>query len=166
MKSEKKFDTQFKYQVAARPGGEGLLACFSCGVCTAGCPVSEVENDFNPRRIIHQVLVGDRETVLRSKSIWMCIGCYTCTAHCPQDVEFTNILKVLRLMAIEEGYVKPHWIKMIEDVDRRTQKLRRDLIAHLWDDDSIQSLSDYETFYDRETRKLIWVKERTSHDQQ
>ena len=166
MKAEKIFDTQFKYQVAARPGGEGLLACFSCGVCTAGCPVSEVENDFNPRRIIHQVLVGDRETVLSSKSIWMCIGCYTCTAHCPQDVEFTNILKVLRFMAIEEGYAKPHWIKMIEDVDRRTQKLRRDLIAYLWDDDSIQSLSDFETFYDREAGKLIWVKERTSHDQQ
>ncbi|MCX6089324.1 MAG: 4Fe-4S dicluster domain-containing protein, partial [Candidatus Atribacteria bacterium] len=145
MKEERGFDPQFKYQVAARPGGEGLMACFSCGVCTAGCPVSEVEIGFNPRRIIHQILVGDRETLLPSQAIWMCIGCYTCTAHCPQDVEFTNLLKVLRDIAIEEGYVKPYWKKMVEEVDRRTQKLRRDLIAHLWDTDQVQS---WESFID------------------
>ena len=108
MKVEKKFDPQLKYQVASRPGGEGLMACFACGVCTAGCPVSEVESDFNPRRIIHQILVGDREGILTSKAIWMCIGCYTCTAHCPQDVEFTNLLKVLRRIAVEEEGRKSH----------------------------------------------------------
>ena len=164
MKAEKQHDPQLKYQVAARPGGEGLMACFSCGVCTAGCPVSEVENGFNPRRIIHQILIGDREGVLASKFIWMCIGCYTCTAHCPQDVEFTNILKVLRQMAVEEGYVEPHWLKMIEEVDRQTQKLRRDLISHVWEDHSISSLFDFEKFYDFEIQKLAWIKEKIHHD--
>ena len=164
MKAEKKFDPQLKYQVASRPGGEGLMACFACGVCTAGCPVSEVESDFNPRRIIHQILVGDREGILTSKAIWMCIGCYTCTAHCPQDVEFTNLLKVLRRIAVEEEYVDSHWLKMIEGVDRYTQKLRRDLISHLWEEKSIHSVNDFEKFYENEIKKLAWVKENNNHD--
>lgn len=149
-------DHQFKYQVASRPGGEGLLVCFSCGICTAGCPVAEVEGGFNPRRIIHQVLLGEREAVLRSKFIWMCVGCYRCTAHCPQDVEFTNILKVLREMAIEEGYVDSHWIKMVEDIDRRTQQLRRDLIDYLWEE-KVPSFQEYLNFYQPEVQKLSWV---------
>ncbi len=164
MKAEKKFDPQLKYQVASRPGGEGLMACFACGVCTAGCPVSEVESDFNPRRIIHQILVGDREGVLASKAIWMCIGCYTCTAHCPQDVEFTNLLKVLRRMAVEEELVDSHWLKMIEEIDRHTQKLRRDLISHLWEEKTIHSLDEFEKFYTNEINKLAWVKEKNHYD--
>jgi len=166
MKAEKKFDPQFKYQVASRPGAEGLMACFSCGVCTAGCPVSEVENNFNPRRIIHQILIGDREGVLGSKSIWMCIGCYTCTAHCPQDVEFTNILKVLRQIAVEEGFVDVYWLNVIEEIDRQTQKLRRDLISYLWEHGSLHSVPEFEKFYNQEVQKLAWVKEKNNHDHQ
>ncbi|MGQ9747963.1 MAG: 4Fe-4S dicluster domain-containing protein, partial [Candidatus Caldatribacteriaceae bacterium] len=105
MIQRKTIDPQFKYQVASRTGGEGLLVCFSCGVCTAGCPVSEVEVNFNPRRVIHQILLGRKEELLTSPYLWMCVGCYRCTAHCPQDVEFTNILKVLREIAVEEGYI-------------------------------------------------------------
>jgi heterodisulfide reductase subunit C len=133
MIEEKVMDPQFKYQVASRTGGEGLLVCFSCGVCTAGCPVSEVEEGFNPRRIIHQILLGQKEELLTSKYIWMCVGCYRCTAHCPQDVEFTNILKVLREIAVEEGYASKEWKAIVEDLDRRTQKLRRDCLNYLFE---------------------------------
>ncbi|MBC7218199.1 MAG: 4Fe-4S dicluster domain-containing protein [Candidatus Caldatribacterium sp.] len=125
-------DASFRYEVAHRPGGEGLFLCFSCGVCTATCPVAEVEEDFSPRRIIHQVLLGDR-SVLESRAIWMCAACFRCVAHCPQGVEFANVLQVLREMAVERGCVPPEWKAIIEDLDSRTQKLRRDFIALLWE---------------------------------
>ncbi len=158
MKTQKELDERWKFQVASRPGGEGLLACFACGVCTAGCPVSEVEERFNPRRIIHQVLMGNREHVLRSKEIWMCIGCYTCTAHCPQDVEFTNLLKVLRTMAVEEGHVDKKWLKLIDEIDRRTQNLRRDLVEYLWNEETLQSREEFDSWYKEETGKLSWTR--------
>ncbi len=128
----KTFDPSFRYQVAARPGGEGLLVCFSCGVCTASCPVAEVEENFNPRRIIHRVLLGDRD-VLKEEYLWVCVGCFRCTAHCPQGVEFTNVLRVLRDMSVEEGYVLKTWKSVVEDLDRRTQIFRRQLIRELWE---------------------------------
>lgn len=156
MIEEKVMDPQFKYQVASRTGGEGLLVCFSCGVCTAGCPVSEVEEGFNPRRIIHQILLGQKEELLTSKYIWMCVGCYRCTAHCPQDVEFTNILKVLREIAVEEGYASKEWKAIVEDLDRRTQKLRRDCLNYLFEH-TVFSFPQYLDLYQRETGKLSFA---------
>lgn len=149
-------DPQFKYRVASRTGGEGLLVCFSCGVCTAGCPVAEIEENFNPRRIIHQVLLGEKERVLTSKYLWMCVGCYRCTAHCPQDVEFTNILKVLREMAVEEGYASKEWQEIVEDLDRRTQKLRRDCLNYLFEN-ALFSFPQYLDFYQKEIEKLSFA---------
>ncbi len=148
----------FKYQVASRTGGEGLLVCFSCGVCTAGCPVAEVEGGFNPRRIIHQILLGEKEELLTSKYLWMCVGCYRCTAHCPQNVEFTNILKVLREIAIEEGYVSKEWKAIIEDLDRETQKLRRNCIDYLWEK-KVTSFPEYLHLYADATKELPWMRE-------
>ena len=47
-----KLDKDFKYQVIREPGGEGLLSCFACGTCAASCPVREIDDRFNPRRLI------------------------------------------------------------------------------------------------------------------
>src|SRR5690606_2335400 len=54
------YDPNFKYDVAAQPGGEQIKVCFSCGTCTAGCPVTDVDERYSPRRIIRQILLGQR----------------------------------------------------------------------------------------------------------
>ncbi|MCS7242222.1 MAG: 4Fe-4S dicluster domain-containing protein [Candidatus Caldatribacterium sp.] len=141
------YDAAFRYEVAHRPGGEGLFLCFSCGVCTATCPVAEVDEDFNPRRIIHSVLLGDR-SVLSSRSIWMCAACFRCVAHCPQGVEFANVLQVLREMAVAEGHVPEEVRRIIEHLDARTQKLRRDFIALLFERRAF-SFPEYEDLWKR-----------------
>lgn len=141
------YDASFRYEVAHHPGGEGLFLCFSCGVCTATCPVAEVEEHFNPRRIIHRVLLGDRG-VLSSRDIWMCASCFRCVAHCPQGVEFASILQVLREMAVSEGYVPEEVPRIIEDLDTRTQKFRRDFIALLFAERAF-SFPEYESLWRR-----------------
>jgi len=120
-------DPRFKYDVAAHPGGENLALCFACGTCTAGCPVSEVDAEFNPRKIIRQVLLGMRKEVLSSPVIWRCVQCYSCTAKCPQDVRFREIARALREMAVAEGYAPADRIEQAEDLGRLAQKLRRDM---------------------------------------
>jgi heterodisulfide reductase subunit C len=124
----KDLDPKFKYDVAQEPGGENITVCFSCGICTAGCPVSEIDPDYNPRRIIRMVLLGMREEVLSSDFIWLCSLCYTCYARCPQNVKFTDVMRALRNMAVREGYVHPSFLKQVERIDRFTQQLRHDML--------------------------------------
>ncbi|MGD2095108.1 MAG: 4Fe-4S dicluster domain-containing protein [Phycisphaerales bacterium] len=124
----KNLDSQFKYDVAAYPGGENLKLCFACGTCTAGCPVSAVDPEYNPRKIIRQVLLGMRKEVLSSPVIWRCVQCYSCTAKCPQNVKFRNITRALREMAAAEGYVDADLPQQVEQLDEFSQKIRRDLV--------------------------------------
>jgi len=131
----KNLDGRFKYDVAAHPGGENIKLCFSCGTCTAGCPVSAVDPEFDPRRIIRQVLFGMRKKVLSSPVIWRCVQCYCCSAKCPQNVKFRDVMRALREMAVAEGYVRPELLQEIEQLDEFSQKLRRDMVNLLVTDE-------------------------------
>jgi heterodisulfide reductase subunit C len=123
-------DLSFADEVMSYPGGEHLRKCFACGTCTAGCPISEIDPDYNPRRIIRQILFGMREEVLTSPGIWYCLVCYRCYAHCPQNVNFPDLMRVLRYMAIKGNYVAPDILDRIREIDKRLQILRHDLIKY------------------------------------
>jgi heterodisulfide reductase subunit C len=107
MIDSKELDSDFKYEVAAEIGGANINRCFACGTCTAGCPVREIDEKYNPRKIIRMVLLGMRERVLKSDFIWLCSTCYTCYDHCPQDVQLTSIMTALKNIAAREGYIHP-----------------------------------------------------------
>jgi heterodisulfide reductase subunit C2 len=123
-----KTDSTFKYEVARMPGGENLKKCFSCGTCTGGCPVFRVDDEYNPRRIIRMILLGMRKEVLSSKTIWLCARCYACTANCPQQVNFADIMAVLRDMAIKEGHASPDLPEKVDRVTLAANDLRKDCI--------------------------------------
>jgi len=124
-------DPRFKYDVAMHPGGENIKLCFACGTCTAGCPVADIDPDFNPRRIIRQVLLGFRKEVLSSPVIWRCAQCYSCTAKCPQNVKFREVMRALREMAVAEGFADAALIDEIEVMDKLSRKVRRDMAESL-----------------------------------
>ncbi|MBN1401636.1 MAG: 4Fe-4S dicluster domain-containing protein [Anaerolineae bacterium] len=129
MVSERRaYDPNFKYDVTAHPGGEQLKACFSCGTCTAGCPVTEVDPRYSPRKIIRQVLLGQREAVLSSELLWYCETCYACSVYCPQNVKFGDVMRALREMAVAEGYFSAEFLQRVRNVDRLAHEIRVDLI--------------------------------------
>ena len=121
-------DTKFKYDVAEEPGGENIKLCFACGLCTASCPVADIDPEYNPRRIIRMVILGMRKEVLSSNFPWLCTQCYTCQAHCPQNVKFSDVMKALRNMAVREGYVHPSFLEQIKEIDSFSQKLRHQMV--------------------------------------
>jgi heterodisulfide reductase subunit C len=123
-------DAKFADEVISYPGGEHLRKCFACGTCTAGCPVSEIDENYSPRRLIRQILFGMRQEVLTSPAIWYCLVCYRCFAHCPQNVNFPDLMRVLRYIAIREKYVPPDIVERISEIDKRVQILRHDLIKY------------------------------------
>jgi heterodisulfide reductase subunit C len=98
-------DPKFKYEIAKMHGGEKLMRCFQCGTCTSDCPVARFSETYRPRQIIRMAQLGLRERVLGSDTLWLCAACFTCTDRCPQDVEVASVIRVLRNLAAEKGYI-------------------------------------------------------------
>jgi len=115
--SLKKTDPSFKFQVASTPGGENITRCFACGTCTAGCPVREIDERYNPRKIIHMALLGMKEVILKSDFVWLCSACYTCTERCPQDVAITDLMTALKNIAVSEGYIHPSYVEQVKALE-------------------------------------------------
>jgi len=85
--------------------GENVYLCYQCRKCTAGCPVAE-HFDLAPNQILRAAQFGQKELILRSKTIWLCAACEACATRCPQGVDITRIMDVFKIMAQREG-VKP-----------------------------------------------------------
>ena len=131
MRTFDSLDPEFKNRVALKPGGERVMNCFLCGTCTAGCPISSLNGKYNPRRIMRMILLGMKDEVLSSPEIWQCSQCHTCVAHCPQDVRCADIVRVLRIMAREEGYVAEELADKVEELDLELKKQRIEKINEL-----------------------------------
>jgi heterodisulfide reductase subunit C len=121
-------DKKFKKEIKKRPGGENISLCYSCGSCTSTCPISEIDHSYNPRLIIKKTILGYKDEVLQSDDLWKCIQCRRCVAHCPQNVKFADIIRVLRDMAIEEGHYSDSLTVKIDQLDRSIYKLRLKMV--------------------------------------
>jgi heterodisulfide reductase subunit C len=118
-------DPHFKDEVAEKIGLEAIKPCFACGSCTGVCPVHGVVEDFDPRRIIHMILLGMRKEVLSSDLIWLCCLCNSCFFVCPQGIKFSRVATELRKIAADEGLVDEGFLKKLEDLNPYLQDLCR-----------------------------------------
>ena len=121
----------FKNQVRNFPGGANAFACFLCGSCTAGCPVNEIDEAYNPRKLMRMILLDLKEEVLSSREIWKCNQCHSCVAHCPQDVRFADVLRALREIALEEGYAPSSLAEAVTAIDIEIRKQRLEKINQI-----------------------------------
>ena len=125
-------DPQFKYKIANIVGGESLMNCFFCGKCSAVCPISEVNEEFKPRKIIHMILLGMKEEVLSSEFIWLCATCDACSFKCPQKVRMADIMGVVRKIAKNEGYVPSNFNQQMEIVKSFSKLYELNAKYDLW----------------------------------
>ena len=95
-------DLTFSDAVRER-SGENIHACFYCQKCTIGCPTAFVM-DYKPAQLLRLIQLGQKEKVLSSSAIWMCVGCETCGTRCPNHIRLAPVMDTLRIMAIEEKY--------------------------------------------------------------
>ena len=115
---------RLKEMVAKRPGGERVQNCYQCGTCTGGCPVSAMAPEYNPRVLMKKLLLGMEEAVLSAPELWLCSQCHVCVAHCPQDVRFADVLRVLREIAAEAGYAPADRISMLDGLEQEIKETR------------------------------------------
>lgn len=92
---------------------EKIQRCFQCGTCVGGCPVARVINDYNPRRIMEDLMLGEWKEVLSGDLIWLCSNCHTCFERCPQRVGLSHIFVELRNLAVKMGKAPDDFIKNV-----------------------------------------------------
>ncbi len=80
-------------------------ACYQCGRCSSGCPVSDFF-DLSVMEVVRIASYGFEDLLLNSKTIWLCAACETCASRCPNDIEIAGLMDVLRELADRKG-VKP-----------------------------------------------------------
>jgi len=81
--------------------GQNLFACYQCGNCTAGCPVS-FAMDLGPHQVIRHVLLGLDSEVLSSNTFWICASCLQCTSRCPKGLDIARIMDALRTIVLRK----------------------------------------------------------------
>ncbi|MEE9910895.1 MAG: 4Fe-4S dicluster domain-containing protein [Deltaproteobacteria bacterium] len=92
----------FLEEVNKKIHGVPLQACYHCRKCSAGCPTA-AHMEYNPNKVIKMIQNGQKDKVLASSTIWLCLSCETCITRCPNKVDIARMMDVLRQMAIESG---------------------------------------------------------------
>lgn len=59
--------------------------------------------DCPPSQLIRLCQIGEKEAVLKSSTIWVCVSCITCSTRCPKEVEIAGLMDTCREMAVKEG---------------------------------------------------------------
>ena len=112
--------------------------CYQCLTCTLGCPLV-LAMDLKPHEILKYVQLGEKETVLKASTCWICASCETCATRCPNEIPIVQLMDLLRQMTVKEGMVteqgpkvndaflaairnkgRVHELSLILDLKRRT----------------------------------------------
>lgn len=122
--------------------------CLSCGKCTAVCPVSRLDADFSPRRLVERATMDECDAWLREEQVWDCLTCYRCSELCPSDVHFSEFVRDARALARAEGNagacthgdVIHTWMRLMQDPGLKQNRLD-------WITDDLKISDDGDTLY-------------------
>ena len=79
--------------------------CMQCGKCVGSCP-SGRKTAWRIRKIFRETRLGLREKVLLDENLWNCTTCYTCQERCPRGIHTTDIVRIIRNLAVRNGHMK------------------------------------------------------------
>ena len=75
---------------------EGTLnLCFTCEICSDGCPATGIEN-MDPRKFVRMVALGLDEEAMTTPWAWFCSMCQRCVHVCPIKVDIPNMVGLVR----------------------------------------------------------------------
>lgn len=81
--------------------GQNVYACYQCGKCSAGCPLTD-EMDCMPNQVIRCIQLGD-ESILDCKAVWLCASCFTCATRCPHGIDIARVMDAVRQLALRKN---------------------------------------------------------------
>ncbi len=98
----KERDRTLARQIVGLGAPDTLAQCFRCGACSGICPVEKVVEEFDPRVVVHCLLLGLTERLFSGKMIWYCSECGSCLPVCPMEVKPMEVIKALKAWAKEK----------------------------------------------------------------
>ena len=111
-----KIDLNFKRAVLDMMlGGDKLSYCYQCGKCNDVCPVSQRWGSrYNPRDVVLFSALGYKEALVAALQrdpfiLWACATCETCDESCPSEIPITDIITVLKNVAVEAGLTPDYY---------------------------------------------------------
>ena len=75
--------------------------CYSCGKCTAHCPVVRVGASESPREMVERAQLG--RDLTNDDLVWNCLTCKLCQNYCPEDVDFIGFIREVRGLSRDNG---------------------------------------------------------------
>jgi heterodisulfide reductase subunit C len=114
---------------------ETLRACIQCGTCSGSCPSGRTTS-FRTRKIFRLSQLNLKNEIINSDDLWVCTTCYTCQERCPRNVKTTDLIRIIRNLAVKNGNihknhqaVSGYLIKTghAVPINEETQKLRKTL---------------------------------------
>ncbi len=87
------------------------MKCYQCGTCTADCTYANMDESFNPRKMILEYF----EEGKLSELCWLCATCFKCY-RCPRDVKPYAVLAEMRAEFIRMGKAPAYVKAFVETV--------------------------------------------------
>ncbi len=78
---------------------QNVNLCYQCLRCSSGCPMAE-HFDLLPSEVMLAIQDGD-ESVINSRTVWLCASCQTCYTRCPQKLDIPGIIDHFRQATID-----------------------------------------------------------------
>jgi heterodisulfide reductase subunit C len=114
------YDARFVKEVE-EASGQKVGRCYQCGNCSASCAYTYVY-DYPANQIMRLVQLGQKDTVLKSRSIWLCAACQACTTRCPCNIDVARVMESLRVMSRDAGTASEADIQLFFDEFMRSVK--------------------------------------------
>jgi len=112
-------DFAFRRELAEKVEGNLAGFCYQCGACVGDCPATTYSEEFNPRKIMLQVLYGLGDELLKEDSVlWQCTNCYNCHERCPQEVKPVEVIISLKNMLADRGIYPGAVEKLLATFDK------------------------------------------------
>ncbi|WNY28247.1 hypothetical protein MmiEs2_04310 [Methanimicrococcus stummii] len=107
--SSSEIDKSFFSELTQEKGMDKILLCFNCNGCSTGCPMKDIEKQFDIKKYIRMAGLGMKDRILKDEYLWYCTTCYKCQERCPEGVLNVDTLLRMRTMAVHEGIMlEPH----------------------------------------------------------
>ena len=107
--------------------GENVFACYQCGMCSAGCPLTE-QMDRLPSQVIRDLQLDD-PSLLESNAMWVCASCLACEVRCPKGVDLAKLMEALRQIVLRAALDNVSLDEMTRDEIRELPQIA--LVASL-----------------------------------
>ena len=75
--------------------------CLTCAMCASACPVAGVD-DFDPRKMVRMVSLGQLDQAVQSRWPWICTMCGKCEQVCPMGIDIADITRRIRSLRDSE----------------------------------------------------------------